>query len=168
MIPVDLLPESHWESWCVAGGWAACPSLAGDQDIWLFEPKNCLKQLRLLVLQHLEEQNFIYTEEGQAEAGSSYSPSFGILKIAAIELPKRQHTIHLLATSHPSAEKLIETFDISTHQIAITHDGNVVLGSKWTPVTMAPKVIAVNQGKPTTPARMTKITARYRYMGDCS
>lgn len=162
MIPLNLLPDAYRTSWCVAGGWAACPSLAGDQDVWVFGYPD-LKKLRVLLLKHLAEGRFQFQEEGQTQTGSSYSLSFGILKVAEVTLPNRLHAIHLMVTNHASALAIIETFDISTHQIAITHDGNVILGSGWTPLTQPPVMISTNIGKPTTPARMHKLALRYNH-----
>ena len=164
MIPAGLIPNIYRNSWCVAGGWAACPSLAGDKDVWIMDPNplDGLLGMRKAMLDHLKDEGFTFTEEGQEQNQHGYPPSFGIIKIAAITEPDASHPIHLLGTLISDPLSLIGTFDISTHQIAITHDGNVVKGSDWTPINQPPRVISVNQGKPTTPARMSKLIDRYR------
>src|SRR5947208_1473633 len=38
VIPDDLLPEKYREFAFIAGGFAACPSLASDMDVWVLTP----------------------------------------------------------------------------------------------------------------------------------
>lgn len=38
MIPDDLLPEKYRDQAFIAGGFAACPSLANDMDVWVMAP----------------------------------------------------------------------------------------------------------------------------------
>ena len=145
----------------MAGGWAACPSLAEDQDIWILEPIRDLMNVREEILVHLAQQGFDHTEEGQNQVNTGYPPSFGIIKVAEVRPSDRSHPIHLLLTSSATPEELIAGFDVSTHQIAITHTGHVVRGVNWTSITVPPVVISINKGKPTTPQRLRKIAQRY-------
>jgi len=38
MLPANLLPEPYQSTAFIAGGWAACPSLATDMDVWVPVP----------------------------------------------------------------------------------------------------------------------------------
>ncbi len=41
----DLLPESLRGQWCIAGGYAACPALASDIDVWVYNAADALADL---------------------------------------------------------------------------------------------------------------------------
>lgn len=165
MIPQGLLPEGT--EWCVAGGWAACPSLGTDQDVWVLVDADgdadTLENTRHELLEHLRSyfatQSWRLSEQEEARVGDpkDYDNTVvQILKVAQINDGGR--VIHLLVADAPSPSYLIRTFDVSTHQIAINSDGRIIKGSEWTPVTMPP--VKLRDTK-TTDARMLKIAARY-------
>lgn len=163
MIPSYLLPEDT--RYFIAGGFAACPALASDRNVWIMarDPVATRRE----VLEHLKETLFLdewqELPDGQTEivAGSSEEDHYGdggtalTLKVATVDVTGI--TIHLLVTSGTVFD-VLNTFDVSTHQIAITDSGGVVKGRQWTPITEPPVKL---KDTPTTDARMAKIAARY-------
>lgn len=157
MIPTNLLPEGT--NYCIAGGFAACPALAQDKDVWVFaseiEPGDAGHR-REELLKHLTEQGFEFEAEDETRNAHGYEGMIDILKVATIRT--NDIPIHLLVTTADSVFDLMESFDISTHQIALTPEGRVVRGSQFTSVTESPVKL---RDTPTTDARMVKISQRY-------
>jgi hypothetical protein len=160
MIPSYLLPEGT--RYFIAGGWAACPALATDRDVWLLSRDPV--ETRDAVLKHLDatlfDDEWKELPDGRVTAVDGSEDAYGVdatttLKIATVDLTGQ--TIHLLVTSG-SILAVLDTFDISTHQVAISDTGGVVRGRNWTPVTEPPIKL---RDTPTTDERMAKIAARY-------
>lgn len=163
MIPAGLLPEGT--VWCIAGGWAACPALAADQDVWVLidTEETSLEDAREQLLDHLRsyfatDPNALaeVNDERIADPKDYDNTMVHILKVAEFYEAKRK--IHVMVTDAPSARYLLRTFDISTHQIAIEADGRVIKGDDWTPFSVPP--VRLRETK-TTSERMVKIAARY-------
>lgn len=165
MIPAGLLPEGT--KWCIAGGWAACPALAKDQDIWVLVDADgdphFLREERDRLLSHLRQQFGDLVVEHDSERLSDpkdYDNTMvRILKVAQFRLEGRE--IHLLIADAPSASYLLRTFDISTHQVAIEDTGGVVTGEGWTGPHEPPVML---QETPTTHERLVKIAMRYGHV----
>lgn len=195
MIPKGLLPPELDESAAfIAGGYAACPALATDVDIWITTgeigdlddwDKVYALRLRLLewirstpVMSSLRITSFV-EEDGD---GTRRDPArsrvgrnstwFTNLKSThegyIMVLPVRRvgvatiegHSLpYQLIAVGGSVDDVLSSFDISTHQIALTSKG-VVRGEHWTPLWEPPVVITT---KYTTPARLEKIKARYQF-----
>jgi hypothetical protein len=66
MIPSYLLPEGT--PYFVAGGWAACPALATDMDVWVLS-RDPAATTRTNVLDHFKPRLFVdeYEEERSDE-----------------------------------------------------------------------------------------------------
>ena len=150
---------------CIAGGYAADPVLAGDMDVWIFAPTDAtteeLHGTRIRVLDFLQNQHGLEFEEQEGfrrEGADAYSTS---LMVARVTLPGFQTTIHLRVTTCADEADLISGFDISTHQIAVTDEGEVIRGSRWTPTNVPPRVLKMTS---TTPVRLEKIGARYAHL----
>ena len=161
MIPKNLVPEGYTAF--IAGGYAACPALAADMDVWVsVRPAQAtLDEVREQLLAHLADWdfgNFSFTEEMETRQCEGYQgmPGALILKVAKVQVGAL--TVHLLLTDG-DVFSLLESFDISTHQIALTERG-AVKGSMWTPITEPPIKL---RDTPTTDARMEKIRARYAH-----
>ena len=169
MIPRNLLPEGLVAF--IAGGYAACPALAEDMDVWVStrlsrKPVLPLPELRQLILDHLKQQGFMFAPQDdtrQTEAGlEGYEIEVNILKVAMVSGESLFESdyrlpIHILVTD-ANCSQVLEGFDISTHQVALTYDGPVV-GRDWTPLTEEPVVL---KNSPKTPARLEKIRNRYK------
>jgi hypothetical protein len=171
MIPKELLPAAMMGSAFIAGGYAACPALASDLDVWVYVARDGdieddgerLAQARADILAWLESemwpfeaQDNNHRPEGATVADGAYP--FHSQKVAVVRSPHWSHPIHIIVTTATPAE-LLEGFDISTHQVAIVF-GNVIKGSGWTPVTVPP-VKLPGVFNVSTEARMRKIAARY-------
>lgn len=179
MIPKNLLPEAYRESYCVAGGWAACPALAQDMDVWVYAvPFEALELARTELLEHLEAENtkgayykrpFYVVPETQVENHRGTDQYEGvnvqILKVGRVEvrresarLHKERKEIHLLVTDAHSPGEILQGFDVSTHAVAIDWNGIIWTHPAWTPPQMEPTVLMENEK---TPVRMAKIRARF-------
>jgi len=162
MIPKGILPSDLEDSAFIAGGYAACPPLAKDLDLWVFvdERVQTLADVRQQILTWLDTEMWPYEEEGgmRQEFGQVNNYPVSSRKVAVVRSPHMTHPVHILVTNSQPAD-LLETFDISTHQVAIVF-GNVIKGSQWTPVTEPPRML---KNTPTTPERMEKIAARFGY-----
>ena len=162
MIPSNLLPEGS--KWCVAGGYAACPALAGDTDIWVMVETDLFGAYELLV-HHLKQQvddEWLIIAPRPDAAGADFVVhqlyvDEATVKVAQLYTDGRQ--FHIMLTYLNSPESIIGRFDISTHQVALTATGRVVTGPEWTPVSVPP-VVSRHTGDRTT-ARLAKIQQRY-------
>jgi hypothetical protein len=155
MIPSYLLPEGT--PYFVAGGWAACPALATDMDIWVRSQYPA--RLRTEILEHFKEKLFVdeYEELADARATEEVIPYGDALTIKVATVTLGSSVFHILVTSGSILE-VLDSFDVSTHQVAITDSGIVVRGHSWTPVTEPPVKLKHTS---TTDERMAKIAARY-------
>lgn len=150
----DFLPEELRKKAFIAGGWAACPALATDRDVWVtIDNKFDSQALR----NHLESRALFYTVD--FEPHDRDYPN-GSRKFADLTYPWEKVQI-LLTRMEP--EDVLSQFDISTHQIAITGDGRIIKGDKWTPVTDYPRFIHFNK-RSTSDERMKKICTRFGHM----
>lgn len=159
MIPQNLLPEGT--NYFIAGGYAACPGLAGDIDVWVTEwtPEDAIGARKEILL-HLVQNDFdLRIEENDAALvrAVAYPDECVTSKVARVAV-KEMLPIHIMIASG-SAERVLEGFDVSTHAIAIHKDGRVIKHKEWTPINVMPKVLRQNPG---TPARMERICSRYK------
>jgi hypothetical protein len=148
---------------CIAGGYAADPTLADDIDVWIFAADAIeMVATRQRVLDFLFNQRGLeFTEEEgfRKEGADAYSRS---MKVARVTHPDyTTQTIHIMVTTCTSELDLVSGFDISTHAIAVTDEGEVVKSSRWTPTTVEPAVMKMTA---TTPERLKKISARYAHL----
>lgn len=161
--------------WCVAGGWAACPQLATDQDVWVFIDQWDISELRsedrLSKLARLRLEMLVVwpdiTPEGPSIADSKGDHQdfdednlarygdcgIGVIKVGILG------NRHILLTDAEDIQQLLSHFDISTHQCAIDQDMTFIRGTEWTPITEDPKVLRT--GGEQTAVRLEKIRARY-------
>lgn len=160
MIPKSIVIDYRY---VVAGGWAACPALATDRDVWVMCPANeDPGEVRAKLLQNLSEgeYRYDYTEEDEDRLDlQGYTGLYQVLKVAKIRMDAwGGQDIHLLVTTADSALELVDAFDVSTHAVAIYDDGKIVRGTQWTPITEPPVML---RDTPTTAKRMAKIARRY-------
>jgi hypothetical protein len=179
VIPEFLNRSLYGLNWMLAGGWAACPTLASDRDVWVFglqadelesERHSLLDTLRLNVKSPyvMEEQNDIQTGRGYEGV------EITIRKVCVIDTRRKDgdtfndcrdgslriQPIHLMVTDAPSPIAVLMNFDVSTHAVAIMPEGQIHLHPMWTPVNEQPRVLLNNSN---TPERMTRITARFAF-----
>ncbi len=164
MIPQGLLPPNTTAF--IAGGFAACPALASDIDIWVQvgNPED-IESMRAVLLAHFATEGYMFVEESRSERvrdTDNYGDSIycTIAKCAKVHLPRLD--AHILVTDG-SAQDVLRSFDLSTHQVAILQNGRVVKGEDWTPTFEWPTVL---KRTPTTQARRQKLVERYQPNGD--
>lgn len=159
MIPKNLIPEGL--RWCIAGGYAACPALAADTDVWvmvdtdIFSTYDRLRDhfVRIFGANALIDPR---PDEAQDMAIHELYVDEATIKVAHVSVDGRD--FHIMVTYCASPMAIIDRFDISTHQVALTSDGGIIRGQQWT----APHVYPVRlKSTPRTELRMRKICARY-------
>lgn len=161
MIPTSLLPEEYRYSWVIAGGWAVCPALATDKDVWVMVDSDAdLVEERDKLIQHLQNGGWDFVEETSDPSGTSthgYDSVFHTLKVALVDDNGRQ-PIHLLVTTAEVAQDILDSFDLSISQVGITAMGSLVKGEHWTPPADYPIVL---KNSPTTFDRLQKYVDRF-------
>lgn len=169
MFPRTMLPEKYRDFAFIAGGYAACPALAMDIDVWvpITNAEDGVKIPALLldargeILDYLESEFFPYKEEDgklRGQAGMSGVYPVGVRKVATIESAHLSHPVHIMVCAG-SVLEILSGFDISTHQIALTMAG-VVKGDRWTSIYEVPRALKMT---PTTPERLVNIAARFGF-----
>jgi hypothetical protein len=176
MFSLQYLPEKYHKRWCVAGGYAACPALAKDIDVWVYGLHNDdLEVARAAILAHLEQtvaglntkapiwpekryqlENQVETRQFLAYEGLDCR----IEKVGAVTPPERLHLlpVHIMVTSAPDPGSLLTGFDVSTHAVAIDHSGRVFKHTNYTHPGEPPFALLHNVH---TPDRMARIAARF-------
>lgn len=158
MVLWNLVPERWRQEAFIAGGYAACPALASDLDLWIFVDSGSgvrLPQAREMVLAHIRDDQRCCVDEQSEETQTQYKGvNVNILKVGNV---RYGISIHVMVVDAP-VNAVLEGFDISTHQIALLPTGEVHRGSNWTPVMEAPVVLIDTER---TPARLAKIQERY-------
>jgi hypothetical protein len=173
MIPTNLLPEEYRGQWCVAGGFAACPALAEDIDVWVHGiPTADLEAARTKILEHLvkiqfpahaRSAQFVFEEAVETRTQASYMQEFIQIKKVAKIYGRRSwrelKPIHIMVTDAPGgAGSIIAGFDISTHAVAIDHDGRVWTNRYTHPGLEPQRLASANEY---TEPRMQRVCARY-------
>lgn len=170
MIPAWLLPEGV--RWVVAGGWAACPALASDQDIWVLVDADEMSDMRDRILDGLRDyygddydarvteledrRSMVVDRQSEVSDNTYETVPVNTLKVASVYTHGLER--HILVTDASCAYELVEAFDINTHAVAIEPDGNIVKSALWAPFTEPPIMV---RDTPTTKMRMNKIRQRY-------
>lgn len=155
---------SQGQGWCIAGGYAACPGLATDCDVWVFLQGfggGDAEDFRVQILSNLKEWSSFWGFAFTPEANDPDRPTeFYDLgnDILCWKVAKLDDGRHIILTDARDAAHLLENFDISTHQCALTSDGEFIKGSQWTPIDVPPVML---RDTPNTRDRMQKIEARY-------
>lgn len=165
MIPANILPAKYLQQWCVAGGWAASPAQATDQDVWVYDigPTE-LEEVRLELLQHLADMRkqkklpYYKPEDANRLQRDGYMHPCIVLKVAEIRPAFPAKPVHLMVTNAMAPGEIVGGFDINTHAVAIRYDGAIYQHPEWEPVTKPPMKLLNTD---TTPARMVKIAKRY-------
>ncbi len=163
MIPHNLFPAGT--KWCIAGGYAACPALATDIDVWVYDVKEIARgdigyrraELIAYVEQWVASQNinrpiwperrYRFETQEQTETMMAYDQLVNhIEKVGVLYSPRSAGVkpIHLMVTTAYDPGSLISGFDVSTHAVAIDHDGRLWKHALWTAPHQPPAVIQVN------------------------
>lgn len=169
MIPPFLLPEDYHPNAIIAGGYAACPAMANDIDVWVTAVID-LRAARDVIRHHLHDRaivkrpgrghirSYVFEDDQRTESSNfeGYTMDVNIVKVAKVEIWGARLPYHILVTD-ANVDELLSAFDVSTHQVALTPLG-VVTGESWTPINEPPAKL---KNTPTTDARMEKIRSRY-------
>ena len=149
--------------WCIAGGFACCPGMARDCDVWVLGVTldgSMPEDVRGGILDRLTSAGvqFEPEENDPEQPGEIYNLGNGILcwKVAKLDDGRQ-----IILTNAETPYDLLQSFDVSTHQVALSSNGELVKGADWTPPTMPP-VMIWNGG--TTSERIVKISRRYGRM----
>lgn len=160
MIPRNLLPDTSdtYDRYLIAGGWAVCPALADDRDLFILAgPSADLQEIRQEVLDHLKAEGFEFTEEQETREFIGYDGLVGIGKVAKVQFENGQD-IHVLVASTKIPQEVLNSFDLSICMVGITQDGTLVKSEYWTPPTELPTVM---KDTPTTSVRCNKYVERF-------
>lgn len=157
MIVWDLVPKQWREDAFIAGGYAACPALASDLDLWIpcCSDGTRVEVARDEVWAHLRNMRITAVEENEETITQYEGVNVVIMKVCCVYYGVK---IHIMVVDAP-LNAVLEGFDVSTHQVALLPSGEVFTGSRWTPITEPPVRLI---DTPKTDVRMEKITNRYR------
>lgn len=176
MLAFDFLPEQYQRSAFIAGGYAACPSLASDIDVWVplgFIGRSeedhkreamAMETARRDILAHLESEFFPYKVEDNyvtSEGSTDDGYPIAVQKVARIESVHLVKPIHIMVSAG-TVDDVLGFFDISTHQVALTR-GGVLCGPGWTPITEMPQILPGSRSVKTQ-QRLLKIASRYGHI----
>lgn len=182
MLPINLLPPPYDETAFIAGGYAACPGLAEDIDVWcpvdiinVDDPFERVWSERNHIATWLHDHFSTFVEHDGPDSPRQTRPrswhadhtqlnttfegyhlQIPIRRAGVVTLSGASLPYHIIAVGG-DVDEVLSSFDITTHAIALTRKG-VVKSEHWTSVLDEPRVI--NQ-KFTTDARLAKIRARY-------
>jgi hypothetical protein len=170
MIPLcvrETIEKIHGLDYCIAGGWAACPALADDMDVWLYGIQDDNdedgggehERIRGLLADNFVRDYGSAFEEQNTK--TTYLAGGLVTRVGYIS--DGGVKLHVLITDQSRPIDLVEAFDISTHAVAITSEGMAIKSKRWTPVNVPPKKLADTS---TTDARMEKICARFGFCYD--
>lgn len=176
-----LIPTVFEQSWCIAGGFAACPVLSADIDVWVYG-RSRLDEARQTLLDFIEDtkvQNsgkygarppYVYEPEvatEQREGSDNYEGiGINISKVCVVYgrgMNSGALPIHIMVTDAPEPGALLSAFDISTHAAAIDFRGRVFKGRSFTHPGIPPVLIRANTN---TPARYRRICERFGHPVD--
>ncbi len=160
----NLLPKGTTAF--IAGGFAACPALAADVDVWVqvLNPEDLLS-MRTALLNHFRTTGpHVVIEEPQPPTGVCLDMDdpdhyYGVQTVKVARITGVGLPIHVMVTTG-SVTEVLDGFDVTTHMIAIT-DRGIKRGTFWTPLTCRPAAVNPNSG---TPARLKKIAKRYGFL----
>jgi hypothetical protein len=174
VIPTGLLPEGT--KWCIAGGFAACPALAGDVDVWVYGVKHddvVTTQAQLIA--HIEqwcaannvkrpiwpEKRYCFEKQAESREFFAYGQvAVRIEKIGVLYSPRsaRVKPIHLMVTDAYTPGEIVRGFDISTHAVAIDSTGRIWKHDTFTAPHQPPAVLTTNEK---TAGRYSRICQRF-------
>ncbi len=146
--------------WCIAGGFAACPDKAGDCDVWVLigvQQIESLSTVRERILRLLIARNIRFVEEQSDWSGVEGSYATGV-NVGSIKVAKLADGRQIIVSNAASAAELLQGFDVSTHRVALTSDGELVRGEGFTPIDQPARALLQNSK---TPERLAKCSKRY-------
>lgn len=170
-VPEDLRPNM-----VVAGGYAACPELADDIDVWVLaddeidglteacDREEYLGSRRHRLKMHLAGMGTERVSADESDYAGDHklvTTVTALLNFSGYNRSVRilDRKIQLLVVPHRTPQELVDSFDISTHAIALQRS-RFVFGRGWTRLNQTPNVLRWNQpGKSL--ERLLKISKRY-------
>lgn len=161
----SLLPPFLREHACIAGGFAACPTRAGDIDLWILNFPGRSERVWDQITEHLRANEIKFRESNFSYAQTNGS----VLRLVCKKVYLRKKNmlpdddewldVQILEASQATVHDLIDAFDISTHMIARTQT-DVVRGKHYTSTTETPVVMRFDKPEGVV-ARLDKICKRY-------
>ena len=154
------LPE-RCPSIFIAGGAAADYDKASDVDIWFpaaaaDEALRFINRFTVNALTKADEQ--LNNDIGAVVTPDYVGSNSKSVVIGVVWHPSVAKPIQIMLNTTESSYKLMNTFDLSCHAIAIHSDGKVVLGKYYTPLD---KPIRVRSGSSLSLSRYIKMCSRY-------
>lgn len=185
MLPANLLPYPQDEAAFIAGGFAACPALAEDIDVWVpvdvtgvDDPFDAVWKMRDYLVAYLRQEfGAAFTEHDGMDSRRHVVPTppsqrhgkllttfegyhlpIPIRRAGVVVVEGGSLPYHIIVVGG-DVDEVLSSFDITSHMVALTRKG-VVVGEHYTPPFEEPRVVTK---KYTTEARLAKIRARYRF-----
>lgn len=165
-----ILPPRWREAAFIAGGYAVDQDRASDVDVWVTVPEaQSLSLVRDEILAWLNDEVFDFTEQKDhqydenVELATSYPMTLENYKVAMVTGQagvEFVRPIHIIVTNGDVFE-VLEGFDISTHQAAVTNpfeNPTFVPGPNFTPTNVEPVIL---KDTPHTRNRFIRIARRY-------
>ncbi len=157
MIPASLLPIGS--EWMVAGGWAVCPALASDMDVFVLKDnRDSEADVRMILLAHLRHGKFDFEELTDERSEDSPGECDSLIRKVA-KVNYNGNTVHVLLGLSPFPEDILNTFDLSICQVGIMWDGTIVKGENYTSPAQPLKIV---KQTPTTDERARKYNERFK------
>jgi hypothetical protein len=172
---LEYIPESLHDQFVVAGGYACCPELAGDIDMWLLvgakatpeDTEMHMEDLRGDLYSHLhkmgaslssagkETPEYLFGKRRLVGTIQGFWKTGGYLR----QYIKAETNLQFIIAPCDTAQELVDSFDLSTHAIAFQGD-QYTFAKQWTRREVPPVVMRWDQPA-TTLKRIHKICARY-------
>jgi hypothetical protein len=164
---LKFVPPEARRRMVIAGGYAANPELAGDIDLWILADHKGEKFDAQAVVKHLREEvdvvnvrrragypnsNLVAAVPGVSRRWLEYH-----LSERAVTVDKKE--IHVLVSDFRTPQELVDSFDISTHAIALDRS-RFTFAKFYTSPRVTPHVARFDTPGSTL-ARLEKICARY-------
>lgn len=147
----------EWATAVIAGGYAVEPTKAQDVDLWLPAIIDTTFELRAnAILERLTEDGIEHEPNLRAypnDLGDRYL-------VATIPEGFDKKDVQVLITSHRTAQGLVDSFDISTHMLALDLNTRSTFGKEYTHTGQRPKVCRWDTPTDTL-KRLFKICSRY-------
>jgi len=158
----------------VAGGYAVDPQLATDIDVFILQPQWSFKGIPMkwdkertiegdidLILKYLDDNDFSYEPNEHEPYGHQRQ------LVATIEGAYEGKALQIISTSFPTAQALVDSFDLSVHMMAKRPSESshgrvmrVTFGKKWTSLRDPMRVTRWDTPRETL-ARAEKLSKRY-------
>lgn len=159
---LKLLPTELAKRAVVAGGYAADPFRAQDIDMWILGvPIDDFTKVSRHIRSRLAAQDYDYELPDPVQ---TYGAEIDFHFIATVSAPGISKPVQILATSHTTAESLLNRFDVSSHQIAIgIEDLAITITDTFTATDVQPRLTNITTLPSQNLKRLERICKRYGF-----